>query len=229
MQRRVRNRRQYCCRHHQYGHLPSSRGRRGDRKRDRGQRRLWAVELNRRDRLRPEHIGQQHRAGFRRLSAAPQCLRPGVPMTAKRNMRPQRRRAIFAILAGAVLLLAGPALAVDGEILISQGKVNAGGITPGDTAGFPATLSKPGHYKLSGNLSAPAQQNAIEVTTADVTIDLNGFTISSATPSQAASGIVALVGGGLLRVMNGTITGFSGSGVDKSPGRAVIENMRLLA
>jgi hypothetical protein len=64
--------------------------------------------------------------------------------------------AVYAIFA------ASPTLAVDGEILINQAKVNAGGITPGDAAGFPATLGRPGRYKLSSNLVAPAQVNAIE-------------------------------------------------------------------
>jgi len=44
-------------------------------------------------------------------------------------------------------LLAMPAAAVEGEILINQAKVNAGGITPGDTAGFPATISRAGPLK----------------------------------------------------------------------------------
>src|SRR3954467_4472230 len=98
----------------------------------------------------------------------------------------------------AVMLAAIPAAAADGEILINQAKVNAGGITPGDTAGFPAILSRAGHYKLNGNLIVPAQKNAIEVTAPDVTIDLNGFTIRSNPPGAASSGIAALVGGGLL-------------------------------
>jgi parallel beta-helix repeat protein len=49
----------------------------------------------------------------------------------------------------------------------------------------------------------------------------------SGTPGAAASGIVSLVGGGLLRVINGTITGFAAAGITKSPGRAVVENMRI--
>ncbi len=140
--------------------------------------------------------------------------------------------AIAAALAVASLALAVfPVAAVDGEILIDQAKVVAGGITPGDAAGFPATLSRPGRYKLSSNLVVPALVNGIEVTAKEVTIDLNGFTIRSNPPGEAASGIVALGpgGDGLLRVMNGTVTGFSGSGIIKSPGLGVIENMRIIS
>jgi Right handed beta helix region len=147
------------------------------------------------------------------------------------NQRPMTIES-YAFAAAAALcvgLVAMPANAVDGEILISQAKVNAGGLTPGDTAGFPATLSRPGRYKLSSNLVVPALANGIEVTANDVTIDLNGFTIRSNPPGQAASGVFALAGEGGLRVINGTITGFSGSGIVKSPGRAVIEDMRILS
>lgn len=126
------------------------------------------------------------------------------------------------------LALVTPAAAVDGEILIDQAQVKEGGITRGDAPGFPATLNRPGRYKLSGNLLVPAGVNAIEVVAADVTIDLNGFTIASDPPGAAGSGVVAS-SGGLLRVTNGTVTGFSGAGVTKFSGRAVIENMRILS
>src|SRR5262245_38474761 len=86
------------------------------------------------------------------------------------------------------LILATPALAVDGVIEINQVAVFAGGITPGDTPGFPATLSQPGSYRLTGNLDVTKMQNgnpqpssenitAILVTADDVQIDLNGFAI----------------------------------------------------
>src|SRR5436190_11956473 len=107
----------------------------------------------------------------------------------------------------AVVLASGPTAAVDGEILLNQAAVNTGGISPGDAPGFPATLSRRGRYKLAGNLSASAGQNGIEVTQADIAIDLNGFTLSSNSPSQPAFGISARNITGL-RVMNGTITGF---------------------
>lgn len=43
---------------------------------------------------------------------------------------------------GALLLgLAGSAWAVDGVIDINQARALAGGVTPGDTAGFPVTIS----------------------------------------------------------------------------------------
>jgi hypothetical protein len=139
------------------------------------------------------------------------------------------------LAASSVALAAFPAAAVDGEILINEAKVNAGGITPGDTAGFPVTISRPGRYKLSGNLAVPAGISGIEVTANDVTIDLNGFTVRSTTPPGASNGGVVTpddVAG--LRVMNGTITGFGRRGGISNPGSGAvppvpghIENMRI--
>jgi hypothetical protein len=89
---------------------------------------------------------------------------------------------------GLIAVLATSALAVDGVIEINQAAVFAGGITPGDMAGFPVTLSRAGSYRLTGNLDVTIMQNgnpqadsqnitAIAVTADDVHIDLNGFGI----------------------------------------------------
>lgn len=67
---------------------------------------------------------------------------------------------------------------VDGVVLINQANALAGNVTPGDTAGFPVTISQPGSYRLSGNLTVPdANTNAIEIASNNVSIDLNGFSI----------------------------------------------------
>ena len=68
--------------------------------------------------------------------------------------------------------------AAEGAVGIDQTKALNGGVTANDTAGFPVTLSQPGHYRLTGNLtvSDPMAQ-AIYITAPNVTLDLNGFTI----------------------------------------------------
>src|SRR5438270_9518468 len=54
----------------------------------------------------------------------------------------------------------------------------AGNVTPGDTPGFPVTISQPGSYRLSGNLTVPdANTTAISVTDNNITIDSQGFSI----------------------------------------------------
>src|SRR6266436_5075236 len=79
------------------------------------------------------------------------------------------------------LLLAGLSCnmyAVDGIVLIDQNRALAGNVTPGDTPGFPVTISLSGSYRLSGNFTVPnANTTAILITAHNVTIDLNGFSI----------------------------------------------------
>ena len=80
----------------------------------------------------------------------------------------------------AVLFL-GPvpvAHAVDGVIEINHISALAGNVTPGDTAGYPVTISEPGSYRLTG-ISSPQTDlnNVIEIDANSVTLDLNGFSI----------------------------------------------------
>lgn len=87
-----------------------------------------------------------------------------------------------------IAALAAPcAFAVDGVVLINQSTVMAAG-------GFPYIISQPGSYKLSGNLTMNTTQTgnyigncgglpspcdlAIGIGTSNVSLDLNGFTIT---------------------------------------------------
>src|SRR2546423_2519484 len=86
---------------------------------------------------------------------------------------------IFALLITATLFgFTGAAYGVDGVVLIDQNRALAGNVTPGDTAGFPISITQPGSYRLSGNLTVPVSTNGIEILTSNVTIDLNGFSLS---------------------------------------------------
>lgn len=61
--------------------------------------------------------------------------------------------------------------AADGVILINQQKAMAGNVTPGDGPGFPVTISKPGSYRLTGNLTvADANTTGILITADHVTL-----------------------------------------------------------
>jgi len=119
--------------------------------------------------------------------------------------------------------------AVDGVILIDQNHALAGNVTAGDAPGFPVTISQPGSYRLSGNLTVPDTHTSGIVITADyVTIDLNGFSIigpvvctgSPAACPAAAEGTgiqagVAGVGPGprSTRISNGTVRGMGNFGL----------------
>ncbi len=125
------------------------------------------------------------------------------------------------------------------QVSIDQNKAMAGGITPGDTPGFPITLSQPGSYKLTSNLTVPASVAGVVITGNNVTLDLNGFTISGPAscaqvlPSRvvncvnSSSGSVGVDAGSSKGavVRNGTIKG-AGAGVVVG-GLGRYENLRV--
>ncbi len=111
-------------------------------------------------------------------------------------------RIASASLAAVALLVAAPAHAVtnqDGQVLITQAAVNAGNITPGDTPGFPVTISVGGSYRLGSNLTVTSAANGIEVKANDVTIDMGGFKLSGS--GVGRNGITSF--NRALRVANG--------------------------
>jgi hypothetical protein len=115
------------------------------------------------------------------------------------------------------LLATTPALAVDGVIEINQTRALAGNVTPGDTPGFPVTLSRPGSYRLTGNLATSSRNiSAIVVTADDVAVDLNGFTIAC---TLSTTGIIPVA------CQPGLGQGGQGVGFDmESRGRTSVKN-----
>ncbi len=90
---------------------------------------------------------------------------------------------------------------------------------PGFTT--PYTISQPGSYYLTGNLTV-SSGDAIRITASGVTLDLNGFTISSTAPSAAGTAILFNAGGlSDITICNGHIRGGvtkNASGVYGGPG-----------
>jgi hypothetical protein len=136
-------------------------------------------------------------------------------------------RTMGALFAGVVLMsaaLPGTAFAVDGQIAITQARAMAGGVTPGDAAGFPVTLSQPGSYVLSGVLTVPnADTDAIVIASDHVTLDLNGFAMLG--PTDCSGGLDPCAGEGVgtgirtdavrfnITIRNGTIQGMGKDGI----------------
>ena len=115
-----------------------------------------------------------------------------------------------------VLVLADPALAVDGVIEINQARAAAGNVTAGDGPGFPVAISAQGSYRLTSDLIVTPGQDGIDVTTSFVTIDLNGFNIVG-----GAGGVtdgISIQGGTGVEVRNGNILGFTRDGVFSNAG-----------
>lgn len=136
--------------------------------------------------------------------------------------------------------LALPSAASDGVTEINQTLALAGGVVSGDAAGFPVSIDEPGSYVLTSNLSTaaldePAATSAIVVSADNVTLDMNGFSISGPTVcscSTATSCMPTGAGGGIevsslgvtgLVVFNGTISGMPDRGVQAGPNARIYE------
>lgn len=108
-----------------------------------------------------------------------------------------------AVLLILCVLAPAPMFAVDGQILINQATVMAAG-------GFPYVINQPGSYKLSGNLVVASYVDGIHVEASNVTIDLNGFSItntSAGLSSYGISGNPTFPNG--ITIRNGNIQGFA--------------------
>ena len=175
------------------------------------------------------------------------------PDSSPRAPARERQRAVSRVVDRAALLAAVgllavvsvPAGAVDGTILIDQNKAMAGNVTPGDAPGFPVTISRPGSYRLAGNLTVPdANTSAIEVApnTPGVTIDLNGFAIIGPTvcggfpltcnPTGAGAGVITLADSTLSRgttVRNGTIMGMGSYGIYLTGSAGNVEDVNVIS
>jgi hypothetical protein len=126
------------------------------------------------------------------------------------------------ICTGAYAQKSGGGAPSDGVITIDQTKALNGGVTPGDAAGFPVTISQPGHYRLSGPLTvADVNKSGIEINASNVTIDLNGFAITGpvtctgSIPQSIACAPASSLGAGInssgqhVTVRNGGVRGFA--------------------
>lgn len=152
------------------------------------------------------------------------------------------RKLLLAIL---LAFLHVSAHAVDGVILIDHNKALAGNVTPGDAPGYPVTISRSGSYRLSGNLTvADADTGGILITAANVTLDLNGFSVLG--PVHCIYNGVDVVcdatgsGVGILSnvpgvneyegsaISNGVVRGFGHHGVSVGYG-ALIDRLRVIS
>jgi hypothetical protein len=136
-----------------------------------------------------------------------------------------------------------PVFAVDGVIEINEARALAGGVTPGDTPGYPVTINQSGSYRLTGNLNQPNPSiDVIKILANDVTLDMNGFTIKGGSfcTRNTSSGVVTCSYGaaeigvgisslGALRVTirNGNIVGTASHGIAASGGIVDVHNVTI--
>jgi hypothetical protein len=125
-----------------------------------------------------------------------------------------------AVLLVSFVALSTSAFAVDGVTLINQATVLGSG-------GFPYTISQPGSYKLSGNLVVPSTVAiGINITAANVSLDLNGFTISC---SGCSIPIAIESNGTGTNIVNGTVTGFPYIAIFFETTGASVDHMNLVS
>lgn len=141
--------------------------------------------------------------------------------------------------------VAAPAVfALDGVTLIDQNAAMNGNVTPGDVPGFPVTISRPGSYRLSSDLtSSQPDVKFIQIAADNVTLDLGGFSIvgpnvcttgpTRCTYSGSGTGIETIRQSSApypanVRVMNGTVQGVSGRGILVFGSGSVVERIRAV-
>jgi len=138
------------------------------------------------------------------------------------------------VLAAGMAVHAVAVHAVDGVFEISS-DCRQFGCFPGDSAGGHIEITQPGSYRLTSNLDVNINTTAIEVNTGNVTIDLNGYSISGPVVcsgsdlSCSSSGI----GDGIdaadqenITIRNGIVEGVGRDGIVVGRG-AFLENLTV--
>ena len=119
------------------------------------------------------------------------------------------------------------ASASDGVIEINQARALAGGVTAGDTPGFPVSISESASYRLVGGLDVAATGvNAISVSVNDVSIDLNGFSITG--PGSGSGQGISASGRTNITVIDGTVRDMGGNGISLGQ-NARVEGVKSLS
>lgn len=121
------------------------------------------------------------------------------------------RSLVFSLSAAMGLVTAATGAQAGGIIEINQDCALAG-CFPGDTPGFPVTITQPGHYRLSSHLATDPSQAAISanVPGGDVALDLGGYAVRGPyscadTPVTACSGAGSATNGVSLVVRSGSV------------------------
>jgi hypothetical protein len=85
---------------------------------------------------------------------------------------------------------------------------------PDSPGSFPIVISQPGSYYLGENITGVAGEDGIEITSSDVTLDLNGFALTGV--PNSLNGISGPGGGHNLSIYNGGIGNWGGDAIHAS-------------
>ena len=150
----------------------------------------------------------------------------------------QLRASRFMIALLFASLSASQTTAAEGVLEINQACAEQTGCFPGDTAGFPVTITQPGSYRLTSNLvNTTVVSPHISLASSYITLDLGGFEVSGpvsciGTPPGCSGGAE---GEGItydvstrqhLVVRNGTVRGTNAQGILLGE-RATVEDVHV--
>ncbi|TDR19446.1 hypothetical protein [Marinicella litoralis] len=136
-------------------------------------------------------------------------------------------------------LMFGHANASNGVFAIND-ICDAFGCFPGDSSGFPITITEPGSYQLTSNIvSSSTTTDVIQINADNVTLDLNGFSIIGPRTCTGDNTTLVCTNNGMtahgvsavsrknVKVKNGTVKGFdTGISLTSSSSRGnVAENI----
>jgi hypothetical protein len=128
---------------------------------------------------------------------------------------------LSSVIVSALTMVTLQSMAEDKTVLIDQAAVQAAG-------GFPYTITKPGNYRLNGNLHVPATANGIVVDANGVVLNLGGFQLECAGGQN--TGIFSdhsTTSYNNITVANGNVAG-CWTGVDLSgTGNATVEGLTV--
>ena len=138
------------------------------------------------------------------------------------------KKTLSIIILAAAILVAGSVIAADKVVVIP---LNSSSSVGTKIFSLPATISSPGLYFLSGNLTQQSDASpAITVTVNDVTLDLMGFTLKGLGAASSSAGI-SISGRSNVEIRNGTVRDFGGGGIHstQSSSNCRIINIRAIA
>ena len=150
----------------------------------------------------------------------------------------QYRIALRGFLLPLTMFLGLPLLPAHGQVAINQTAAVAGGISGScDAPGFPITICASGSYKLTSDLTVPANTDGIDINAGDVTIDLNGFAIRGALDlyglrdtlscSGSSSGYGIESNSANITVRGGTVRGFAAFGIYLGGSGYIVDQVNL--
>jgi parallel beta-helix repeat protein len=121
-----------------------------------------------------------------------------------------------AALAGPINPPAGPVTSTLKTLVEVEPRIAVNSVNTPASIASQFVITQPGSYYLTGNVSAVTGKNGIEIAAKNVTLDLNGFIVDGRSLAGTLHGIRFSAGVSVtnVTVLNGTISNWSGSGVE---------------